>query len=361
MDEKTIRDLLFQLKIPVQRHSYSGSAKRTRWLNVSCPFAPFTHAKGSDTNPSFGLTISEDSRSNYKCLACGVKGRVSSLPTRLGGYRKQDYSKIRHWAEMSELQASISKPVVDWESDHTHDEATTNGKDRNVPSPTAILRYPRVLELPYLRQRGLRFPTPLTLGLRYDDYQCRVLFPCYDRHDTFRGFTGRSIIPPTQHSKRNPKVRDYYGLDKRELFLRLPKNRVGPKIISEGLLDYGKIVQAGYRNAHAILGTALTPEKLDILIDEGDPVYFFMDNDLAGWTSLFGTFGADGVLEVDNAWAYRLYRELPVWIVPYNKPFDGTDPGSLPENEIHDMVHNAWLFMGNPPLDDLDEPHLMLP
>lgn len=263
---------------------------------------------------------------------------------------------------MSELQASIAKPVVDWENDHTHDdEAHTNDTARKKPPLSAMQDYPLVLEQPYLRQRGLRYPTPLTLGLRYDDYQHRVLFPCFGRDDQFRGFTGRSTLPTSKLSKRNPKVRDYLGLDKRELYLRLPKRRTGPKIISEGLIDYAKMVQAGYRNAHAILGTALTPEKIDILIEEADPVYFFMDNDLAGWTALFGTFNPEGELEVDNAWAFRLYREIPVWIVPYDTPFDGSDPGSIPEDKLHRMIHDAWLFLGNPPLDDLDEPHLMRP
>ena len=358
MDENTIRDLLFQLKLPVQKHSYSGSAKRTRWLNISCPFAPFTHTKGTDTNPSFGITINPDGRSNYKCLSCGLKGRLSALPTRLGGYRKQDYSQIRHWAEMSELQATINKPVIDWENDQTSGEQTKDDT-RTKPSNAAILRYPRAVSLPYLRQRGLRFPTPLRLGLRFDSTQSRILFPCYGRYGEFNGFTGRSTLPPRTYSKQNPKVRDYLGLDKRKLFLRLPHRRNGPKIISEGLIDYGKLVQTGFTNAHAILGTALTPEKIDILIEEGDPVYFFMDNDLAGWQALFGVFDGDGVLEVDNAWAYRLYREIPVWIVPYDTPFDGMDPGSLPEETLRRMIDNAWLFMGTPPLDDLDEPHLM--
>lgn len=360
MDEKTIRDLLFQLKIPVQRHSYSGSLKRTRWLNISCPFAPFTHHSGSDTNPSFGITINDDGKSNYKCLACGLKGRLSALPSRLGGYRKEDYSRIRHWAEMAELQATISKPVVDWESDHTHEEQLDE-KVRTKHTDGSIRRYPNVVSLPYLQQRGIRWPTPLTLDLRFDSYQSRILFPCYDRNGKFAGFTGRSIRKERTYSKANPKVRDYFGLDKRTLFLRLPHQRVGPKVISEGLIDFAKAVQSGFRNAHAILGTALTPEKVDILIEEGDPVYFFMDNDLAGWQSLFGVFNGDDELEVDNAWAFRLYREIPVWIVPYDTPFDGTDPGSLDEETIRSMVNNAWLFMGNPPLDDFMEPHLMRP
>lgn len=362
MDEDNIKHMLHQLGVPMQRYSFTGSAKHTRWLNVSCPFAPFTHAKGSDSNPSFGITISEDGRSYYKCLSCNMKGRLSALPTKLGGYRKKDYRKLRHWAEMAELQASIAKPTVDWEDDRTS-EARTDGKqtDTKLPDPALVREYPTAMGIPYLRERGLSFPTPLKLNLRYDDYQHRVLFPCYDRFDRFRGFTGRSVLPADALSKRNPKVRDYYGLNKRELFLGLPGSPKGKKLLSEGLIDYAKSIQYGYNAARAILGTSLTPEKIDILISEGDPVYFFMDNDLAGWQALFGVFDEEGELNTENSWVYNLYKELPVWIVPYPTPLDGTDPGSLSREEFNKCVDSAWLFMGKPPMDDLDQPHLMLP
>ncbi len=365
MDEANIRQLLFKLGVNTTRVSFTGSKKRTRWMNVTCPFAAFTHAKGTDTNPSFGITIDDKGRSHYKCLSCGVKGRLAAMPSKLGGYRKEDYSKLRNWAELVEVNAGISIPATDWE-EATPDEKEEAAKEKSRPSPSSLQEYPRALGLRYLHERGLKYPTPLKLDLRYDDYQKRVLFPCYDKLDRFAGFTGRSIRPAHTYDRYNPKVRDYFGLDKRKLFLRLPANnalrRSGKKIICEGLVDYAKLVQAGYANAHAILGTALTPEKLDILISEGDPVYFFMDNDMAGWTSLFGVPDKeDGEFDRDNAWAYQLYKELAVWIVPYPSPFTSKnlDPGSLPEKTLHGCIERAWLFTGEAPMDDMGTPNLL--
>lgn len=360
MDEKSILSLLHNLQVSLQGKSYAGSKKRTRWLNVSCPFAPFTHSKGSDNNPSFGITINDAGRSHYKCLSCGVKGRLSALPTKLGGYRKRDYTKLRHWAEMSELQAAVSRPVVDWEQASITQEEE-NARDEKLPAYNAIEGYPRAMGIPYLRERGIVWPTPLKLNLRYDSFQRRILFPCFDSKDRFRGFTGRSVLPAKRLSKENPKVRDYYGLDKRKLFLGLRGGGKGPKILVEGLFDYARLVQAGYTNTRAILGTALTPEKLDILIDEGDPVYFFMDNDLAGWNALFGTMDEDGKLDKDNSWAFNLYTEIPVWIVPYPNTFDGLDPGSILDRNVKKHIDRAWLFTGKVPLTSTNERHLMLP
>jgi hypothetical protein len=285
------------------------------------------------------------------------------MPTRLGGYRKTDYSKIRHWAELLEVQAAIATPAVDWEHQVQPDEEAEK-RERELPDESIIQTYPRALGLRYLRTRGITYPTPLLLNLRYDNFQQRVLFPCYDRYDVFMGFTGRSVMSERTYSKQNPKVRDYFGLDKRTLFLRLRGKQKGIKLISEGLVDYGNLVHCGYRNAHAILGTALTPEKLDILISEGDPVYFFMDNDMAGWEALYGIPKKEGEgYEHENAWAYQLYKEIPVWIVPYpsNLGEGATDPGIMTKENLQKCIERAWLFTGKAPFDDTGNPTMRPP
>lgn len=358
MNEKDVRYLLFQLGVPTNRVSFTGNRKNGRWMNVSCPFAPYTHAKGKDENPSFGITIKDDGHSHYKCLSCGVKGRLANIPSRLGGYRGIAYDELTRWAQVTELQTSIGRPLPSWDAEAAHVEQTED-ETHTRPPRSAIQRYPRALGIRYLRERGIVWPTPLSLDLRYDDYQHRILFPCYDNYGRFAGFTGRSILPESSLSKRNPKVRDYFGLDKRELFLGLPKLAAGRRVLSEGLFDYAALVQSGFRASRAILGTSLTEQKVRILIEEGEPVYFFMDNDLAGWQALFGVFDEDMELETKNAWAWRLYKEIPVWIVPYPAPFDGTDPGSLTKRQLEKAISKAWLFTGRVPMNSMDEPDLM--
>jgi hypothetical protein len=120
----------------------------------------------------------------------------------------------------------------------------------------------------------------------------------------------------------------------------------------------------GYYGANAILGTSLTPDKIDILLRRGEPVYFFMDNDLAGWQALFGVPKKDDEdeLETSMAWAEKLYRELPVWIVPYKRRLDGTDPGGITDpKQFAWHIRNAWLYTGVPPYTDLLEPTLQHP
>jgi len=363
MDEANVRYLLSQLKIPHNNATFTGSVKRTRWMTISCPFAPWTHQKKTDNHPSFGITLKDGDRSAYKCLSCGLKGRLSSLPTRLGGYRKLDYSKIRRWAEMTEFQTGISKPVPKWEdADPVAIDYSKKAIGREAPPISALSEYPIALGSEYLRERGIAYIDVMRMNIRYDAYQRRVLFPVYDRHDTFQGFTGRSVLHKKKWTKEYPKARDYHGLNKRDVFLKLPGQHGGKKVITEGIFDYATSVHHRYYNARAILGTSLTDEKVEILTEEGEPVYFFMDNDLAGWQALFGVFDADENLKTDLAWAFRLFREIPVWIVPYRTNLTGEDPGGILDRAAFDAhIKRAWLFTGKAPLTVDGRPSMLHP
>jgi hypothetical protein len=268
------------------------------------------------------------------------------------------------WAEAVEFKQSIARPVPDWE-DIVDDETDTTYGTVAALDTGRQLAYPGSLGLPYLRERGIIYPTHYRLGIRFDPYDQRVLFPVYDHYGQFRGFTGRSIQSRDTWPSSYPKVKDYLGLNKREVFLGVPPYSYlltdTPNIIVEGLFDYALLVQAGYPRTRAILGTSLTEEKIEILIAAGEPVYFFMDNDDAGWAALFGTVNPDGDLETENAWAYRLYKEIPVWIVPYPQPFNGKDPGSIPANKIKNYLKRAWLFTGKPPMSEIGTRHLLPP
>ena len=52
------------------------------WAKTSCPLAPFTHAKGKDENPSFGIVANNIGESAYHCFTCG-SGRLWDLVHRM--------------------------------------------------------------------------------------------------------------------------------------------------------------------------------------------------------------------------------------------------------------------------------------
>jgi len=157
MDEASIRSLLANLQIPSQRVTYTGSMKTTRWMVISCPFAPWTHEKKTDHNPSFGITIKDFGRSSYKCLSCGIKGRIAALPSKLGGYRKKDYSKLRMWAETTEMQAGIGRPVPKWEE---ADPLTIDSNGNYGATAKIVNGYPQSGKAKALRTKTCTFTLP---------------------------------------------------------------------------------------------------------------------------------------------------------------------------------------------------------
>lgn len=352
MDEKGIKHLLTALGIATNKAQYTGSKKKTQWLTVSCPFAPWTHSHAADAHPSFGITINEQGQSHYKCLACQMKGRLQNLPVRLGGYREENYSKLTRWAITREMELKSSLPLPTWD-----DEPDFEMENVETHGTKAEGNYPLALGIPFVRQRGVTVGGVIRTGLRFDEEEQRVLFPVHYPDGAFAGYSGRSIRNRKTWPRTYPKTKDYHGLDKRSVFLSTPRKFDGKKIIVEGTFDYAALVSNGYNNSRAILGTAITPEKLNILLQEGDPVYLFMDNDKAGWQAAFGIPNEDGELNKSQSWAHSLYREVPVWIVPYpSAELDGTDPGSLADRKtLHKLISKAWLYTGEAPYDSLGD------
>lgn len=352
MKQESAYWILGELGIDLTKRSISGA-----WHNFVCPFAPWYHDSGVDRNPSFGVSVSEDgtSKSFYRCLSCGQKGQLSLLPAKLGRLRGQgveDFQPLVREAERLEYdETPIAREAPGWEDEGTEAETTEKKK---APK----LRYSSALMHPYLLTRGLTWRDAWRLGLRFDEYQQRILFPVYNNRLLLEGFNGRSVMPKRLLTKKNPKSRDYGGLDKRRLFMFLPEFYRNPGkhklILNEGAIDYARGQQAGFRGAHGTMGTALTEEKVTHLIEYGRPVFIFFDNDKAGQDAVYGRFNVTTSTREDrhNAWAHRLFQHIPVWICQYHPKAieeERTDPGSLTVSEYRWGVKNAKLFVGADP------------
>jgi 5S rRNA maturation endonuclease (ribonuclease M5) len=53
-----------------------------KWVRSSCPLASYTHPKGSDSNPSFGVKVNDRGESGYNCFTCG-SGSLKDLIHRM--------------------------------------------------------------------------------------------------------------------------------------------------------------------------------------------------------------------------------------------------------------------------------------
>ncbi|HVJ43525.1 MAG TPA: DNA primase [Dongiaceae bacterium] len=274
-----------------------------------CPFH-------NEKSPSF--TVSED-KGFYHCFGCGAHGDV------IGFVMNSDGLDFRNAVEKLAGEAGL---VVPQESPESRDRAEHQATLTGVMELAAKFFEAHLgasagkAGLDYLRKRGLtpdtlkRFrlgyapdsrtalkahlekqsvPEALSVeagllikpeegGATYDRFRGRVMFPILDRRGQVIAFGGRILTdekPKYLNSPETPlfhKGRVLYGLSLAQKAAR-DKNEV---IATEGYMDVIALAQAGFPQAVAPLGTALTEEQIELLWRlVPEPILCF-DGDAAG-------------------------------------------------------------------------------
>ncbi len=141
-----------------------------------------------------------------------------------------------------------------------------------------------------LKQKGFSTEMLAEVGLvhnGHDRFRNRIIFPLLDLSSRVLGFGGRGIddeIPKYLNSPETliyHKGRELYGLMQAVVGRAGEVERSG-FIIVEGYFDCLLLVQAGFRNVVATMGTALTSNHIDLLKRFSDTFYLCFDGDLAG-------------------------------------------------------------------------------
>jgi DNA primase len=273
-----------------------------------CPF----HA---EKTPSF--TVSDD-KGFFHCFGCGAHGDVIGFVMRSDGLTFPE--TVERLAREAGLPIPVSSPE---ERERTQRQATLVSA-----METAAAWYEQQLKLPvgrqaldYLKQRGLSEATisrfrlgyapegrtalrealakagvPLELAIEagligkgedgniFDRMRGRVIFPIADRRGRVIAFGGRILgegQPKYLNSPETPlfhKGRTLYGLGQA---LR-PARDAGEIIVAEGYMDVIALAQAGFAQAVAPLGTALTEEQMGELWRLVSEPTLCFDGDSAG-------------------------------------------------------------------------------
>jgi len=119
-------------------------------------------------------------------------------------------------------------------------------------------------------------------GNVYDNFRNRVIFPITDMQRHVIGFGGR-VLDDSKPKYLNTS--DTPVFDKgRNLFSLYFAARNTPDflILAEGYMDVIALHQAGFENAVATLGTAITPQQARLIAQYTDQVIISYDNDAAG-------------------------------------------------------------------------------
>ncbi len=306
IEEQSIESLKNRLDIVDVVSGYIELKKNGANFKANCPF------HGENT-PSF---VVSPAKQIYKCFGCGVGGdaikfvmEMESLnyPEAIEKLASLYNVELRHTETQRDNFSSEKKIIKDLnlffrKSLNLNKEAESYLSERGIfdssvekfeigfaPESFKTLDYMRTNKVSYKESKELGLVAVGDDGKPYARFSKRITFPIFTPNGKIVGFGGRTISNhPAKYinspqSKVFDKSRLLYGYHKAKTTI-LQKGEV---IVCEGYLDVIMLHQAGFSNAVASLGTALTEQHVPILSRGNPKVILAYDGDKAGLEAAF--------------------------------------------------------------------------
>ena len=301
IDNASIESLKNSIDIVDVIGSFIELRKAGANYKANCPFH-------GEKTPSF---VVSPSKQIYHCFGCGVGGDSIKFVMEL---EKLSYPEaIEKLASMNNFSLTYTKGSSDYSDAKRVLEAVGQWYVKNlnhnqtamkylldrgisqnsietfeigyVPSGQEVIQFLQraLLPLPKAAEAGIIAQNESGSGY-YARLVERITFPIYSTSGSLVGFGGRTITNHPAKYINSPQTKLFnksrllygYHLAKESIY----KNK--KIIVCEGYLDVVMFHQAGFKEAVAGMGTALTPEHLPLL-RKGDPkVILAYDGDKAG-------------------------------------------------------------------------------
>lgn len=307
-----------------------------------CPFH-------NEKTPSFFVSPDRDS---YYCFGCGAKGDIFTFVQEYEGIdfigslkllADRAGIKLEKINPTNSKQNNILKEILE-ESTKFFEESFQKNKEVEIYLKNRGLTDETIKEwrigfapsgwdnlIHYLKNKNYKEEDIEKAGLikkgekegYYDRFRSRIIFPIFNSFGDVVAFTGRIFgqeddtakylnSPETELFKKSQIL---YGLDKAKQSIR--KNNFS--ILVEGQMDTITAHQAGYKNAVASSGTAVTEVQLINLNKISNNLVIAYDSDSAGFKAS------------EKAWHVALSIGMDVKIAPIK---EGLDPADLIQQDI---------------------------
>ncbi len=303
-------------------------------IQVSCPFSPWTHESGKDSNPSMSIRTGDDV-SLYHCFACGEAGTLSMLVQKLGHYRCKDYPELYEVAKKDDddMERMVENKFRDFDLDQKKARQAQTRKKALIWSEDEIK--PFMGKVPkYALNRGLSIEICKDLELGYDErlkvegrVSKRLVFPIRDISGNLVGMVGRAIA-----ENDHPKYYNYFNFPK-SMFL-YGEHKIDLEyenlFVVEGMIDVAKMRQMGFKNVVGLMGRSLSDEQADKIQAWDRLTHIIFDGDL------YGRKGTEKAVEKLKK------REVRMKIVALP---DGQDPGSAEEDTLKELIEGAKFLL----------------
>lgn len=299
------------------------------WLNTSCLLARFTHAKGLDTHPSFGIKI-DRLQSTYYCFACQCSGTVEKLVRVLRDLTHQRNLEAEQLVQHYDCDLS-AVPIPEAPVDDAAEVLEIIS--RCFPAEM----YQRATD--YLTAREIPLELIDRWGLLYDPKEDRLVMPIRDRMSGLVGVIGRAIGPMVQ-----PRYRTKGKFRKKGVWAGLHRvEDTGSIVLVEGLFDFFKVSAGGVKNVLSSCGASVSLAQLNTLRQifihrEAPRLHLWFDNDQAG--------------QLAAAKIQEFFRQSSVqlFVVLYQGDLAAVkDPGDVPLEQIRPVLRQAARWIGDGP------------
>lgn len=280
------RDGVYQLLHLVNASKIQNGAK---WVKCSCVYAPWVHAKGTDSNPSFGISIEDHGKSRFNCYTCGRHGDLTDL-----------VMELRHHAIQTghEYDYHTMLQLIAMEEDSFGEFNMPDYDEIHAKKKTQVFtEFPQVwldsfLKMPthpYLVERGVTKETAERFDVRFDFSEKRVCVPIRTHDGKLAGLQGRAI---NHKESLRYKLYNYKGHYNPSVWGSEHLVDISlPVVITEGFFDLFKIYRV-YPNVVCSLTSKITPEKAKRLQDMQHIITFYD----------YGKGGDSGRKLVDQFW-----------------------------------------------------------
>jgi DNA primase len=301
----------------------------TNNMGGPCPF----HKGGQERTPSFYINVDNGL---FFCHSCGVKGTFVQLMKQLGARA----DKIELLQELAKEEQPQKKPAraTDHHATHTISEAILGALDF---CPTSLV------------EAGFDKKLLHKMDVGFDQETMRVTYPIRDTYGMLVGISGRTVTdawprylvyrpqdlarfaPPDNPQKyANYQIKNHdYVWNLHNVYPNLFYGDLDAVIVVEGYKACMWVVQCGFENTVALMGSRMTKTQEALLTKFSGSIFLFLDNNDAGW---------EGTYETGRA---LLKHGQDVWVVRYPEDAeDGTQPDNLTTEEIKTGLDTAEPF-----------------
>jgi DNA primase len=338
-------------------------------FKARCPFH-------NEKTPSF--FVSPD-RGSYYCFGCGNKGDIFSFVQEFEGIDFVGALKILAERAGVELEKNPSKVTDKKERLYMLLDATTTFLQKNLSVEDIPLEYLKNRGLTektikdwrvgyvrdewrsiyeHLKSKGFTDDEMQRAGViktegqnTYDRFRGRIMFPIFDSAGRVIAFSGRILHDDGKSAKylNSPqtevfdKSKTLYGYNYAKQSIR----KFDFSILVEGQMDLLMCHQAGFSNAVASSGTALTSQHLSLLKRISNRIIMSFDSDNAGAKA------------AERGWMLGLASGMEVKVAAIPKGYDPADLILKDKEEfkkvLKDAVHIIEFLLDRVILENTDE------